>query len=184
MLLRSSMWRIPSPGVTGISSMKRTDSLTGIILLMEQIDFWPSVKESISFSYKNMTFCDSNTSSSFRWPKSFFHGLANACVRYANKWLHLCPFVCLYTLFILSYCRVALETNECLHSIILKIRRLLHHFIIFSQTLNKSIVLFHLENAEFCILIQAWTIFLFCFHYNTMRKGHEKYKVMKRMCTW
>ena len=119
-----------------------------------------------------MTFSDSNTSSSFRWPKSFFHDLANACVRYANKWLHLCPFVCLYTLFILSYCRVALERMSPF--LLLKSNVFPDYKIIFSQTLNKNIVLFHLENAEFCILIQAWTIFVFCFHNIMKRSGQEK----------
>ena len=127
-----------------------------------EIQYWYHMeKKAYHYPTKNMTFLVPIPLHHFRWPKSFFHDLANACVRYANKWLHLCPFVCLYTLFILSYCRVALERMSPF--LLLKSNVFPDYKIIFSQTLNKNIVLFHLENAEFCILIQAWTILYFAF---------------------
>ena len=88
-------------------------------------------KKAYHYPTKNMTFLVPIPLHHFRWPKSFFHDLANACVRYANKWLHLCPFVCLYTLFILSYCRVALETNVCPHLLLLINSLLRYYEIIF-----------------------------------------------------
>ena len=78
-----------------------------------------------------------------------------------NDYIFVLLFACILCLF----CHIAVLPSKqmSVSILLLKIRCSLHHFIIFSQTLNKSIVLFHLENAEFCILIQAWTILYFAF---------------------
>ena len=112
-------------------------------------------------------FFESYTSSSFRWPESFFHDLANACVICKQMRTSFCPlFVCTLCLF----CHIAVSFDCLSYSDFVNI---IHNSVkataLWSFLETQEIQYIGLfpssKNAEFHILIRgAWTILCRAFY--------------------